>query len=213
MDKNISRVFRPIEAMKYSTKGKTCLFHFRRFRFENVVAKTRRVQKVLEWMESSSEVTQLRITRHGMAKLKSSCKRNTLSSLFFFLLLLSLFLRSKVKFSFLLERWGWYFWKLSAEISRTIFERIYRFEQKETARNFQIFRCFIERGWIEDDFNFEHGFSKGIYRLRTLKKCKFLIFLNFIIPVHFVHSLFFLFLLCTFCYPKIKLRIRDLVQR
>lgn len=128
--------------MKYSTKGKTCLFHFRRFRFENVVAKARRVQKVLEWMESSSEVTQLRITRHGMAKLKSSCKRNTLSSLFFFLsflLLLSLFVRSKVKFSFLLERWGWYFRKLSAEISRTIFERIYRFEQKETARNFQIF--------------------------------------------------------------------------
>lgn len=155
MDKNISRVFRPIEAMKYSTKGKTCLFHFRRFRFENVVAKARRVQKVLEWMESSSEVTQLRITRHGMAKLKSSCKRNTLSSLFFFLsflLLLSLFLRSKVKFSFLLERWRWYFRKLSAEISRTIFERIYRFEQKETARNFQIFRCFIERDWIEDDF-------------------------------------------------------------
>lgn len=152
MDKNISRVFRPIEAMKYSTKGKTCLFHFRRFRFENVVAKARRVQKVLEWMESSSEVTQLRITRHGMAKLKSSCKRNTLSSLFFFLLLLSLFLRSKVKFSFLLERSRWYFRKLSAEISRTIFERIYRFEQKETARNFQIFRCFIERGWIEDDF-------------------------------------------------------------
>lgn len=184
--------------MKYSTKGKTCLFHFRRFRFENVVAKARRVQKVLEWMESSSEVTQLRITRHGMAKLKSSCKRNTLSSLFFFLLLLSLFLRSKVKFSFLLERWRWYFRKLSAEISRTIFERIYRFEQKETARNFQIFRCFIERGWIEDDFNFEHGFSKGIYRLRTLKKCKFLIFLNFIIPVHFVHSLFFLFLFRTF---------------
>lgn len=128
--------------MKYSTKGKTCLFHFRRFRFENVVAKARRVQKVLEWMESSSEVTQLRITRHGMAKLKSSCKRNTLSSLFLFLsflLLLSLFVRSKVKFSFLLERWGWYFRKLSAEISRTIFERIYRFEQKETARNFQIF--------------------------------------------------------------------------
>ena len=61
MDKNISRVFRPIEGMKYSTKGKTCLFHFRRFRFENVVAKARRVQKVLEWMESSSEVTQLRI--------------------------------------------------------------------------------------------------------------------------------------------------------
>lgn len=152
MDKNISRVFCPIEAMKYSTKGKTCLFHFRRFRFENVVAKARRVQKVLEWMESSSEVTQLRITRHGMAKLKSSCKRNTLSSLFFFLLLLSLFLRSKVKFSFLLERSRWYFRKLSAEISRTIFERIYRFVQKETARNFQIFRCFIERGWIEDDF-------------------------------------------------------------
>lgn len=196
MDKNISRVFRPIEAMKYSTKGKTCLFHFRRFRFENVVAKARRVQKVLEWMESSSEVTQLRITRHGMAKLKSSCKRNTLSSLFFFLLLLSLFLRSKVKFSFLLERWGWYFWKLSAEISRTIFERIYRFEQKETARNFQIFRFYrtwLDRRWFHG-INFEHGF---FYRLRTLKKCKFLIFLDFIIPVHFVHSLFFLFLFPT----------------
>lgn len=195
MDKNISRVFRPIEAMKYSTKGKTCLFHFRRFRFENVVAKARRVQKVLEWMESSSEVTQLRITRHGMAKLKSSCKRNTLSSLFFFLLLLSLFLRSKVKFSFLLERSRWYFRKLSAEISRTIFERIYRAERNGAQlSNFSVFyRTWLDRRWFHG-INFEHVF---FYRLRTLKKCKFLIFLNFIIPVHFVHSLFFLFLFPT----------------
>lgn len=57
-------------------------------------------------IESSSEVTRLRITRHGMAKLKSWCKKNTLFLPFFpfsppsFVVLIR---PIEVKFSFPLE--------------------------------------------------------------------------------------------------------------
>lgn len=167
-------------------------------------------------IESSSEVTRLRITRHGMAKLKSWCKRNTLSLSFFLSLLLlsSLFVRSKLNSPFLwrssdCSRWYFSPGKLSTDNSRTILERIHRslhtFEQKETARHFQAFSCFIEqRGRVETIFTesiLDAALFKGIFKF----------FLNFI-PSWKLCQLFISFeLFCNFSYPKIKILRDDLI--
>lgn len=213
------KIFHPIETMRHSAKNKKKTRRRVFVPFYMVPLWKRRCWQTSSKgsrIESSSEVTRLRITRHGMAKLKSWCKRNTLSLSFFLSLLLlsSLFVRSKLNSPFLwrssdCSRWYFSPGKLSTDNSRTILERIHRslhtFEQKETARHFQAFSCFIEqRGRVETIFTesiLDAALFKGIFKF----------FLNFI-PSWKLCQLFISFeLFCNFSYPKIKILRDDLI--
>lgn len=213
------KIFHPIETMRHSAKNKKKTRRRVFVPFYMVPLRKRRCWQTSSKgsrIESSSEVTRLRITRHGMAKLKSWCKRNTLSLSFFLSLLLlsSLFVRSKLNSPFLwrssdCSRWYFSPGKLSTDNSRTILERIHRslhtFEQKETARHFQAFSCFIEqRGRVETIFTesiLDAALFKGIFKF----------FLNFI-PSWKLCQLFISFeLFCNFSYPKIKILRDDLI--
>ena len=103
------KIFHPIETMRHSAKNKKKTRRRVFVPFYMVPLRKRRCWQTSSKgsrIESSSEVTRLRITRHGMAKLKSWCKRNTLSLPFFpfsppsFVVLIR---PIEVKFSFPLE--------------------------------------------------------------------------------------------------------------
>ena len=212
------KIFHPIETMRHSAKNKKKTRRRVFVPFYMVPLRKRRCWQTSSKgsrIESSSEVTRLRGTEWQSWKVDA---RKILYSFLFFLSLLlllsSLFVRSKLNSPFLwrssdCSRWYFSPGKLSTDNSRTILERIHRslhtFEQKETARHFQAFSCFVEqRGRVETIFTesiLDAALFKGIFKF----------FLNFI-PSWKLCQLFISFeLFCNFSYPKIKILRDDLI--